>query len=216
MEVVSVVLLLLFAVVISGAIARILPINLPAPLVQIAFGAAIGMAADLRVTLDPEIFLLVFLPPLLFIDGWRIPKDELLKDVPVVVELALGLVLTTVVGIGFFIDWLIPAMPLAVSFALAAVEEREEGLLQLQRRARGRLGMQPQPRDAQWPGRTVARVGERQQRVVAGEEAHVQPWQPRVFLRAEQAGLAQGRPQRVAEAARQRRQHPRLRRCQPQ
>jgi len=121
LEVVSVVLLLLFAVVISGAIARILPINIPAPLVQIAFGAAIGMAADLRVTLNPEIFLLVFLPPLLFIDGWRIPKDELLKDVPVVVELALGLVLTTVIGIGFFIDWLIPAMPLAVSFALAAV-----------------------------------------------------------------------------------------------
>ncbi|WP_022686770.1 Na+/H+ antiporter [Sphingomonas phyllosphaerae] len=121
MEVVSIVLLLLLAVVVSGAIARILPVNVPAPLVQIAFGAAIGMAADLRVTLVPELFLLVFLPPLLFIDGWRIPKDELLKDVPVVVELALGLVLTTVVGIGFFIDWLIPAMPLAVAFALAAV-----------------------------------------------------------------------------------------------
>ncbi|KQN94460.1 sodium:proton antiporter [Sphingomonas sp. Leaf231] len=114
-------MLLLFAVVVSGAIARILPVNVPAPLVQIAFGAVIGMVADLRVTLVPELFLLVFLPPLLFIDGWRIPKDELLKDVPVVVELALGLVLTTVVGIGFFIDWLIPAMPLAVSFALAAV-----------------------------------------------------------------------------------------------
>jgi len=121
LEVVSIVLLLLLAVVVSGAIARILPVNVPAPLVQIAFGAAIGMAADLRVTLVPELFLLVFLPPLLFIDGWRIPKDELLKDVPVVVELALGLVLTTVVGIGFFIDWLIPAMPLAVAFALAAV-----------------------------------------------------------------------------------------------
>jgi len=121
LEVVSIVLLLLFAVVVSGAIARMLPVNVPAPLVQIAFGAAIGMAADLRVTLVPELFLLVFLPPLLFLDGWRIPKDELLKDVPVVVELALGLVLTTVVGIGFFIDWLIPAMPLAVCFALAAV-----------------------------------------------------------------------------------------------
>ncbi|PZQ61271.1 MAG: Na+/H+ antiporter [Sphingomonas taxi] len=121
MEVVSVVLVLLFAVVASGAIARMLPVNIPTPLVQIAFGSVIGLAANLRVTLVPELFLLVFLPPLLFIDGWRIPKDELLKDVPVVVELALGLVLTTVIGVGFFIDWLIPAMPLAVSFALAAV-----------------------------------------------------------------------------------------------
>lgn len=121
MEVVSIVLVLLLAVVASGAIARMLPVNIPTPLVQIAFGAAIGLAADLRVSLEPELFLLVFLPPLLFIDGWRIPKDELLKDVPVVVELALGLVLITVVGVGFFIDWLVPAMPLAVCFALAAV-----------------------------------------------------------------------------------------------
>ena len=121
METVSVVLILLLAVVVSGAVARMLPFTVPAPLVQIALGATIGLAANLRVDLNPELFLLVFLPPLLFLDGWRIPKDELLKDVPTVVELALGLVLLTVVGVGFFIDWMIPAMPLAVAFALAAV-----------------------------------------------------------------------------------------------
>jgi CPA1 family monovalent cation:H+ antiporter len=121
LEVVSVILILLLAVVVSGAIARMLMFNIPTPLVQIALGAVIGLAADLRVNLDPELFLLVFLPPLLFLDGWRIPKDELLKDVSTVVELALGLVLMTVVGVGLFIDWMIPAMPLAVAFALAAV-----------------------------------------------------------------------------------------------
>ncbi|WP_294393339.1 Na+/H+ antiporter [uncultured Sphingomonas sp.] len=121
MEIVSIVLVLLLAVVVSGAISRILPVGIPVPLVQIALGALIGLAADLRVALNPELFLLVFLPPLLFLDGWRIPKDELLKDVPTVVELALGLVLTTVIGVGLFIDWMIPAMPLAVCFALAAV-----------------------------------------------------------------------------------------------
>ena len=121
MEIVSIVLLLLLAVVVSGAISRMLPLSMPTPLVQIALGAAIGLAANLRVTLDPELFLLLFLPPLLFLDGWRIPKDELLKDVSTVVELALGLVLLTVIGVGLFIDWLIPAMPLGVAFALAAV-----------------------------------------------------------------------------------------------
>jgi monovalent cation/hydrogen antiporter len=121
LEAVSVVLILLLAVVVSGAIARMLPVGIPVPLVQIALGAVIGHAANLRVDLDPELFLLVFLPPLLFVDGWRIPKDELLKDLSTVVELALGLVLLTVVGVGFFIDWMIPAMPLAVAFALAAV-----------------------------------------------------------------------------------------------
>lgn len=121
METVSIVLILLVAVVVSSAVSRMLPWALPAPLVQIALGAMIGSVADLRVELDPELFLLLFLPPLLFLDGWRIPKDELLKDVSTVFELALGLVLLTVIGVGFFIDWMIPAMPLAVCFALAAV-----------------------------------------------------------------------------------------------
>lgn len=121
MEIVSIVLILLAAVVVSGAISRMLPVALPTPLVQISLGAMIGLAANLRVELDPELFLLLFLPPLLFLDGWRIPKDELLKDVSTVFELALGLVLLTVIGVGFFIHWLIPAMPLAVAFALAAV-----------------------------------------------------------------------------------------------
>jgi CPA1 family monovalent cation:H+ antiporter len=88
-----------------------LPLSIPAPLVQIAFGAVIGLAANLRVTLDPELFLLLFLPPLLFLDGWRIPKDELLRDLSTVVELALGLVLLTVLGIGVFIDWLVETFP---------------------------------------------------------------------------------------------------------
>ncbi|MEI9987194.1 MAG: sodium:proton antiporter [Aliidongia sp.] len=35
--------------------------------------------------------------------------------------MALGLVLFTVVGAGFFIHWMIPAVPLAVAFALAAI-----------------------------------------------------------------------------------------------
>lgn len=121
METVSIVLFLLLAVVVSGAVSRMLPISIPTPLVQILLGAVIGLSTSHRVDLNPELFLFLFLPPLLFLDGWRIPKDELLKDVSTVVELALGLVLLTVVGMGFFIHWMIPAMPLAVAFALAAV-----------------------------------------------------------------------------------------------
>ncbi|MBB5709219.1 Na+/H+ antiporter [Sphingomonas xinjiangensis] len=121
METVSIVLFLLLAVVVSGAASRMLPVALPTPLVQILLGSAIGLSTSYRVELDPELFLLLFLPPLLFLDGWRIPKDELLKDVSTVAELALGLVLITVLGMGFFIHWMIPAMPLAVAFALAAV-----------------------------------------------------------------------------------------------
>ncbi|WP_419816997.1 Na+/H+ antiporter [Glacieibacterium sp.] len=121
MEIVSIVLILLLAVVVSSAVSRMLPVAIPTPLVQIALGALIGLVAHLRVEFDPELFLLLFLPPLLFLDGWRIPKDELFKDLSTVVELALGLVLLTVIGMGFLIHWMIPAMPMAVAFALAAV-----------------------------------------------------------------------------------------------
>lgn len=121
METISVALLLLFVVVISGSLARVLPIAVPLPLVQIALGALIASVADLGVQLHPDIFFLLFLPPLLFIDGWRIPKEGLLKDKGVILELALGLVVLTVLGVGLFIHWLVPGVPLAVAFAIAAV-----------------------------------------------------------------------------------------------
>ena len=49
MEIISVILLLVFAVIVSGIVSRILPLPLPRPLFQIAIGAAIGMIADWRV-----------------------------------------------------------------------------------------------------------------------------------------------------------------------
>jgi CPA1 family monovalent cation:H+ antiporter len=120
-ETITIALALVFAVVISGVVSRVLRLPIPRPLVQIALGGAIGLTADWRVTLDPEIFFLLFLPPLLFLDGWRIPREELFRDGSTVIELALGLVIFTVLGMGLFIHWMIPTMPLAVAFALAAV-----------------------------------------------------------------------------------------------
>ncbi|MGP7794439.1 Na+/H+ antiporter [Sphingomonas sp. CLY1604] len=121
MDIVALCLFLLLAVVVSGIVARILPSALPRPLVQIALGALIGSFAGIRVELDPELFFLLLVPPLLFLDGWRIPKDELFRDARIVLGLALGLVFLTVLGLGLFVHWLVPAMPLAVAFALAAV-----------------------------------------------------------------------------------------------
>ena len=121
METIALILFLLLAVVISGALARMSPVPVPLPLVQIVLGAVIASVAHFGVTLDPEIFFLLFLPPLLFLDGWRIPKQGLFRDKGTILELALGLVVFTVLGVGYFIHWLIPTMPLAVAFALAAV-----------------------------------------------------------------------------------------------
>jgi CPA1 family monovalent cation:H+ antiporter len=121
MTTVSLILVMLLAVVISGFIGRVLPRPVPLALIQIVLGAVIAALFDFHVPLDPQIFFLLFLPPLLFLDGWRLPKHTLMRDKWTVLELALGLVLFTVVGMGFFINWLIPAIPLAAAFALAAV-----------------------------------------------------------------------------------------------
>jgi Na+/H+ antiporter, bacterial form len=121
LEIVTLCLILLLAVVASSIVSRILPSALPRPLVQIGLGILIGLFSGVRVELDPELFFLLLVPPLLFLDGWRIPKDELFRDSRAILGLALGLVFLTVLGVGFFIHWLIPAMPIAVAFALAAI-----------------------------------------------------------------------------------------------
>lgn len=121
MGTIGIVLFMLGAVVASGIIVRVIPLAVPTPLVQIALGAAIAAGSQHEVELDPELFFLLFLPPLLFLDGWRIPKEGLLRDKGLILELALGLVFCTVIGMGFFINWMIPSIPLPVAFALAAI-----------------------------------------------------------------------------------------------
>jgi CPA1 family monovalent cation:H+ antiporter len=121
MESITIALVLLLAVVLSGTLARLSPVGIPLPLVQIALGAAIAGVTGSAVQLDPDFFFLLFLPPLLFLDGWRIPKEGLFRDKAVILELALGLVVFTVILIGFLVHWTIPAIPLAVAFALAAI-----------------------------------------------------------------------------------------------
>ena len=114
------VLILLMLVGVSRLLGRLIP--LPLPLVQIAAGALLAWPTlGLHVALDPELLLFLFLPPLLFSDGWRIPKREFWRLRGPILTLAVGLVLFTVVGAGYFIHWLLPTIPLPVAFALAAV-----------------------------------------------------------------------------------------------
>jgi hypothetical protein len=61
-------------------------------------------ATDWWVESAPDIFFLLFLP-LLFLDGWRIPKQGLSRDKGTILEPALGLVVFTVAGVGYFVSW---------------------------------------------------------------------------------------------------------------
>lgn len=121
MHTVETVLLVLMLGALSGIAARYFR-AVPLPLIQIAVGALLSWPQKgLHIAFDPELFLLLFIPPLLFADGWRIPKREFFALYRPILRLALGLVLFTVLGLGYLIHWMIPEMPLTVAFALAAV-----------------------------------------------------------------------------------------------
>jgi CPA1 family monovalent cation:H+ antiporter len=140
MEIVFTVLILLLAVAVSGVLARVVPFKIPLPLFQIALGAVLALPVfGLKITFDPELFLLLFIPPLLFTDGWRMPKREFFRLAQPILALALGLVLFTVAGIGYFIHWMIPVISLPSAFALAAVLSPTDAVAVSSITGRGRL-----------------------------------------------------------------------------
>ena len=118
MHVATTILLLLFIATLSLVLSR--AARLPLPLLQIALGICASLLG-VQVHLEPDVFLLLFIPPLLFADAYLMPMREFRALGRVILMLALGLVLFTTIGCGYFIHWLIPAVPLAAAFALAAV-----------------------------------------------------------------------------------------------
>ncbi|MCT4713703.1 Na+/H+ antiporter [Enterobacteriaceae bacterium H18W14] len=122
MEIFFTILIMTLVVSLSGVATRMLPFQIPLPLMQIAIGAMLAWPHfGLHVEFDPELFLVLFIPPLLFADGWKTPTNEFLNHGREIIGLALVLVLVTIVGIGFLIYYLVPGIPLIPAFALAAV-----------------------------------------------------------------------------------------------
>ncbi|ETS31315.1 Na+/H+ antiporter [Photorhabdus temperata] len=122
MEIFFTILILILVVSVSGVLAKVIPFRIPLPLMQIAMGALLAFPHfGLHVTFDPELFLVLLIPPLLFVDGWKTPTREFFQYGREIFILMLVLVLVTVIGIGYLIYWLMPGIPLIAAFALAAV-----------------------------------------------------------------------------------------------
>jgi monovalent cation/hydrogen antiporter len=93
MHLTTTVLLLLLITAVTNLV--VTAVRVPLPLLQIAVGALCDLLG-FHVSFDPSLFLLLFIPPLLFADAYRIPKRELSEVGVPVVALAFGLVLFTV------------------------------------------------------------------------------------------------------------------------
>ena len=113
-------LALLLLVTATSVVARWLP--WPRPISYLLGGLVFAFVPFFpEVTLDPGIFFLCFLPPLLFYDGWMMPLREFAKVKGQILLLATGLVAFTTIGVGLVAHALVPALPLAMAFALGAI-----------------------------------------------------------------------------------------------
>jgi CPA1 family monovalent cation:H+ antiporter len=101
----------------SGVVARF--VKFPLPFLQVGAGVALGFWG-LKLEIQSSLFFVLFAGPLLFDEAWRISKRELKAVRWTVTALAVGLVMLTVVGVGLVTNIMLPAVPLAAAFALAA------------------------------------------------------------------------------------------------
>ena len=120
MATIELALVLLLVTALGGALVRWVRIGLPIFLVIVGAAASLLPGLD-RLSIDPEVFLLLFIPPLLFADARSLPRRDLIRVLQPVLLLALGLVVLTVLVVGYVMHWLVPAMPLAVAFTLGAI-----------------------------------------------------------------------------------------------
>ncbi|MGE8206520.1 Na+/H+ antiporter [Heyndrickxia sp. NPDC080065] len=116
-----IVLSLLAIIGLSNIVNHLVP-YIPVPLIQIALGILIAVIPlGIHIPMETELFLVLFIAPLLFNDGRNVPRSALWKLRVPILLLALGLVFVTVIVIGYLIHWLIPSIPLPAAFALAAI-----------------------------------------------------------------------------------------------
>ncbi|HIW75044.1 MULTISPECIES: cation:proton antiporter [Gordonibacter] len=121
MEALVLALLLLAAVLVSSVIDQLVP-KISSPLIQIGLGLLIALLApaQINITLDPELFLVLFIAPLLFDEAKNVDKGALWKNRWPVVSLAIGLVIVTALIIGVVVNKLEPSIELAAAIALGA------------------------------------------------------------------------------------------------
>ena len=121
MEPLFLLFIMLALIVLSNLTVKIVP-YVSLPLHQIGLGALLGLfPVSHAFRLETEMFMLIFVAPLLFMDSKHVQNRDLWKYKTPILLLALGLVFSTTLIVGPFISWMVPGLPLAASFALAAI-----------------------------------------------------------------------------------------------
>lgn len=114
--------LVLAAAVLASAVFDQLVRGVSMPLIQIAIGVVLALCgvtvAGFEV--DSELFLVLFIAPLLYQEARSVDKVALWSNRVMILSLAVGLVIVTILVIGFLLNAIQPSIPLAAAFALGA------------------------------------------------------------------------------------------------
>lgn len=114
------VLVLLAVALVLELLARRL--RLPPAAMLIVGGIALAMVPGTPgVELDPDLVMVLFLPPLLMSDAYLTAWRDFRANLRIILQLAVGAVAFTTLVVGLVTHWVMPGLPWAACFALGAI-----------------------------------------------------------------------------------------------
>lgn len=120
METLEILILLVTASVLLVEVAR--RCNIPYPIVLICAGAIMSfIPGTQKIYFDPNIILLLVLPPILYYTAFWISNREFRKNLREIVSLALGLVIVTSIVVACLFKFFFPQYPWALAFVFGAL-----------------------------------------------------------------------------------------------
>jgi monovalent cation/hydrogen antiporter len=120
MDLLTAVLAILVAIAVMFELARRL--GVPYPTLFLVGGVGLAFVPGLsRIQLEPDLVLLVFLPPLLFTAAVETPSRDLARNVAPLARLSIGLVIFTIVAVAAVAHAAIPDLGWAAAFVMGAI-----------------------------------------------------------------------------------------------
>ncbi|ATQ50508.1 sodium:proton antiporter [Staphylococcus epidermidis] len=121
MEIFETLLIFVALVIVSSFVHTFIP-KVPLAFIQIFLGMILYLTPiPVEFNFDSELFMVTLIAPLLFVEGVNVSRVHLRKYIKPVMMMALGLVITTVIGVGLFVHWIWPELPIGAAFAIAAI-----------------------------------------------------------------------------------------------
>jgi len=121
LEIFETILIFLAVVIVSSFVHTFIP-KVPLAFIQIILGMILFiLPVPVEFNFDSELFMLATIAPLLFVEGVNVSRVHLRRYIKPVMLMALGLVITTVIGVGLFIHLVWPDLPIGAAFAIAAI-----------------------------------------------------------------------------------------------